>query len=558
MAVDNIEQNNVEKSLPKIYRIAVGAVGGQGGGAISEILFYAIRSERHRFAPDKAKLHTYETRGMIPGLAQRSGSTITSVTFLDPHLKESELPDDIILTEMPHRSSCDLVIGQELNELMKFLPLLRPDGVIIANEEKQITPPEKLPSFKENFSSEDQIKAAKQYVKDGNYYGFSSERLIEEYNLDPRTVNTFILGMVSQLGILNISRDSLIEALNRRFKGNIFEVNKTSFELGEMYIEQGLHKQIKSEEDWKDLTLDEISARSLNHSLKFVSSRKRVSWEKQVLESFTMIKHTFPENVSRYVIEGYSQLVNFQNPKYGNLYLEKTQSVFNADVSPYTVTENYARHMAGRFYQWDGPIRVAEYVKKDAQKESTDGTLRIETKKLQPTIEEIIGMVPVPYLVYNHIPRRIYNWYDRNKFRGRSTDLNINSIIGFGLFWFLDKLKPIRPWTVRYKREMNYIKRITETLIYWESKDSNVAQELSIYLSKVRGYSFVRHDHLTHMFKIMDHLDLIYEQQGKELTCQFIRECYLNISYSGKETEDLDGLIKRFEEGEPKFTLKTV
>ncbi len=355
-----------EKELPRIYRVAVGAVGGQGGGAISEVIFYAAKYEREQNAPTKARKHTYETRGMIPGLAQRSGSTITSVTFVDPRLPENQLPERVVLTEMPHRGSCDLVVGQELNELMKFLPLVKEGGMALVNEERHITPPEKLSSFIPAFTTEDQLNAARDYMKKGTYIGFKGKKIIEEHSLDPRMINTFMLGIISANGILPISRDSYIKAIGRRFTGKVFELNKKAFELGEKYYREGRYKDSETAKGWENLTLSELIERSINTATDYRRFRKEKA-RNRIRKRLEEIADKFPEPANRYIIEAYGQLVDFQNEKHAEKYvsmLDELWNVTNMKENPDTLTE-YSRNLAGRLMQWDGPVRVAEYAIRD-------------------------------------------------------------------------------------------------------------------------------------------------------------------------------------------------
>lgn len=543
------------QDLPKIYRIAVGAVGGQGGGAISEIIFYAVKYEREKFAPKKAKVHTYETRGMIPGLAQRSGSTITSVTFVDPTLTDDQLPEKIILTEMPHRGSCDLVVGQELNELMKFLPLVRDGGLALVNEERQITPPEKLSNFSPSFSLEDQIQAAKDYMKKGHYIGFSGKRIIETHSLDPRMINTFMLGIISENGILPISRESYLKAIGRRFSGRVFELNKEAFELGERYYSEGRFKDFNNPKGWDDLTLEEIINRAVNTSLSHRRFRRKQA-EVRIRQKLENLASLFPHPINRYVIEAYGQLVDFQNEKHAKKYVDMIEEIFKVSENDPDLLTEYARNVAGRLMQWDGPIRVAEYAVWDKLPVKDErGRLHVMEKKLQPTLEEIVGMIPVPKFIYRHPIGFLYRFYERNMFRGVRLNTRPTGLIGFTTFWFLNKLKPIRPWMVRYHREMDFIAEVHENQMKWLSKSQNVAKAHAYYLGKIRGYSYVRHRHLEAYRSMINHLPRIYDEAGEDRCTQFIYHLYREISNAGHNYEKVDEIAEQYIKGDFQITL---
>ncbi|RMG38050.1 MAG: hypothetical protein D6732_05620 [Methanobacteriota archaeon] len=546
-----------EKELPRIYRVAVGAVGGQGGGAISEIIFYAVKYERERNAPIKAKKHTYETRGMIPGLAQRSGSTITSVTFVDPTLTDDELPDQIILTEMPHRGSCDLVIGQELNELMKFLPLVKEGGLALVNEERHIMPPEKLPGFIPKFTEEDQLQAAKSYMKKGSYIGFKGKNIIRQHSLDPRMINTFMLGIISASNALPISKESYIMALERRFSGKVFEKNKEAFLLGEQFYLEGRYKDSENAVGWDDLTIDELIERSVNTATAFKRWGKKKAANRIRSRLQELVQH-FPEPANRYIVEAYGQLTDFQNEKHAERYISLLSDLWqlnNTKQHP-EILEEYSRNLAGRLMQWDGPVRVAEYAIRDHLNPiDSEGRVYIMEKKLQPTVEEIIGMVPVPKFLYGKTPRFLYSIYQRNMFRGFRLNTRPTGFFGFMTFWFLSKLKRFRPWMIRFHREMNLISFVHENQMKWTNRSAVVGYAHAHYLGKIRGYSYVRHRHLTAYRRMVESLDSIFETVGEERTAHFIDHLYREVSNAGQNLEQIDELADRYKGGDFQVSL---
>ncbi|MHA2401870.1 MAG: DUF6537 domain-containing protein [Candidatus Kariarchaeaceae archaeon] len=531
---------------PQLYRLAVGAVGGQGGGAISEIIYHAVRFEREKHAGKKAD-YSFEKRAMTPGLAQRSGSTLTSLAFLDPWLKEKKLPNQYILSEMPHRGSCDVVVAQEMNELMKYIYLCNPNGLVLANEMRTITPPEKASGYIPHTDIENQIQAARNYLANGTYIGIDGDKIIRDNNLDPRSLNVIMMGMLSAADAFPISQESYLKAINVRFKGKVFELNKKAFELGEIYYQEGRYKERDEEFSWIDLTIEEISHRAINKAIQYRRNRAKNKLRPKLENEIETIVITYPENLAKIVIEGFGQLVDFQDLKHGRWYLELVHEMFSIDTSEtdFRMTREFAQNMAVRIMQWNGPFRVAEHAYHDRFGGKVKvGQLFVMEKKLQPTLEEIVGMFPVPNFIYLRVPKRWYNWYHKRMEKGKSTTLRTTGLFGFSIFWFLSKMKGIRRTTVRFRREKQFIETIVDDLKDIHARSPQVADELAWYLGKIRGYSFVRIRHLQGYSKVVEGLKRLLEEGNVNTTVTFVKNCYANVSNSGDTVDQIDDILE--------------
>ncbi len=531
---------------PQVYRVAVGAVGGQGGGAISEIIYHAVRFERSKNI-GKEISYSYEKRSMTPGLAQRSGSTLTSLAFVDPLIAEDKLPQNFILSEMPHIGSCNVVVAQEMNELMKYIHLCNPRGWILANEMRTITPPEKSPSHIPLTTLDNQIQAAKNYIEQGVYIGIDGNKIIKDNNIDPRSLNVVMLGIFSAANILPISRESYLKAINIRFKGKIFEMNKAAFELGETYFLEGKHKERDEKFNWFDLSLVEIRYRAINNAIKYRRKRAKRKLLPKLEQDMDEIIRIYPEHLAKIIMEGYGQLIDFQDRKHGKWFLNLVAQIFEIDSNEfnYRKTKEFAQNMAVRIMQWNGPFRVAEHAYHDRFEGKVDpDQLFVMEKKLQPTLEEIVGMIPVPNFIYKRTPKRMYNWYQRHLHKGKSTNIRTTSIFGFLFFWFLSKMKAIRKSTVRYRREKQFIEKIMSDILKIHNKSAMVAEELAWYIGKIRGYSYVRINHILAYNEVVNGIELLLEEGDDNVAVNFIKNCYNTISNSGEGVEIIDDLVQ--------------
>ena len=530
---------------PKLYRMVVGAVGGQGGGAISEILFNAVRFERIKNGGEKGKSSSFEKRSMTPGLAQRSGSTITSLSFLDPQLTEAELPDSYIISEMPHRASCDVIIAQEINELMKYIERAKLDGWVLANEIRTITPPEKLPDYVPTTSVENQIEAARSYLKDGSYIGIDGAKIIRDNKLDPRSLNVVMMGMLFASEIIPVSEESFLKALNLRFTGKLYDLNVNSFNVGKNYYLSGKYKERDPEHTWHDFTIDEIISQSIQRAIRFRRKRIARKIEAQLIDLYSKIKEEWDLIQAKYLIEAHGQLVDFQNLKHANWYLDEISILKSLNGVTDRFLVESIRNIGGRIMQWEGPFRVAELAINDTYEALIeDGTMFVMEKKLQPTLEEVVGMIPVPNFIYKRRPEFLYKWYSKRIFKGRSTNIRTTSGFGFGFFWILSKFKVLRPSTVRYRREKILIEKIFADLKQIHSLSPKVAEEVAWYLGKIRGYSFVRHHHVLAYHDLIEGVIELLNNKKPEVASAFVKNVYSNVSNSGDGYENIDNILE--------------
>ncbi|MHA2100884.1 MAG: DUF6537 domain-containing protein, partial [Candidatus Kariarchaeaceae archaeon] len=439
---------------PRLYRMVVGAVGGQGGG------------------------------------------------------------DNLIISEMPHRSSADILIAQEINELMKYIERAKQDAWVITNEVRSLTPSEKSPGYIPQTSIEQQIEAAKKYLEKGTYVGIDGQKILEDNSLDPRSLNVVMMGMLCASSTLPISRESYLEAMALRFKGKVYDLNVKAFEVGEKYYLEGRYKERNKDFTWYDLSIDEIMHQSQATAIKHRRARAKLKLDKEIEPILYNLIDTYPKSVVKYILEGFGQLVDFQDLKHGNWYLDLVDSIFKIDNSKdKRMTKEFAQNMAGRILQWDGPYRIAEYTVHEKSKVPNSNQIYHMEKKLQPTLEEIVGMIPIPNFIYKKRPEFLYRFYDKRKFKGRSTNIKTTGFFGFGFFWFLSKFKRIRRTTVRFRREKIFVLKIMEDISNLHKLSPKLSEELCWYIGKIRGYSFVRHNHITVYHKVVEGTKQIFKEK---------------------------------------------
>jgi indolepyruvate ferredoxin oxidoreductase beta subunit len=181
-------------------------VGGQGVVVLSDIFCEAAMLDGFDVA--KAEVH---------GMAQRGGS-------ISAYVKVS----DKIISPLIEQGKADLILGFEILEATRTLPMLKPHGTVIVNT-KYIPPASVLQGKAPPVKTNDLItllqkKAKAVYQIDGTGIAQKIGNLL--------VVNTVLLGAVSALSENPIKQESFKQAMINRLKGKYVDLNLQAFQLG--------------------------------------------------------------------------------------------------------------------------------------------------------------------------------------------------------------------------------------------------------------------------------------------------------------------------------------
>ena len=180
-------------------------VGGQGVVVLSDIFCEAALADGFDVA--KAEIH---------GMAQRGGSISAYVRV-----------GDKVLSPLIERRKSDVVVGFEVLETARALPMLRPDGTVVVNTKLippgGVLPKSSMPKFEELIGLIRQ-NALKVYEVDGGGIADKLGNLL--------VVNTVLLGAVSALPEMPIKEESFKQAISGRLKEKYIKLNLQAFQLG--------------------------------------------------------------------------------------------------------------------------------------------------------------------------------------------------------------------------------------------------------------------------------------------------------------------------------------
>jgi indolepyruvate ferredoxin oxidoreductase beta subunit len=187
-------------------------VGGQGVVVLSDI--YCEAAMLDGFDVAKAEIH---------GMAQRGGSIVAYARI-----------GDKVESPLIETGGADAVVGFEILETARSMPLLKPKGTVIVNN-KYIPPSSFAKTVKPKTTMElfDLINAKAGMVHEVDGTGIAKQ---VGNNL---VVNTVLLGALSALPKMPIKRESFESAMAGKLKAKYLQVNMQAFELGRQAVLNG-------------------------------------------------------------------------------------------------------------------------------------------------------------------------------------------------------------------------------------------------------------------------------------------------------------------------------
>ena len=193
-------------------KIIFSGIGGQGIVVASDI--YCEAALLDGFDVAKAEVH---------GMAQRGGSIVA-------HVKVG----DNIQSPLIETGKADIILGFEMLEAARVLPMINKNGKVILNT--KLIPPSTSSDFSSGLNEEKILKIIKERAK--QVYEIDGIGLAKKLG-NVLVVNTILLGALSSIPENPISKMALKEAISTRLKEKYITLNLKAFEIGNNQIKLG-------------------------------------------------------------------------------------------------------------------------------------------------------------------------------------------------------------------------------------------------------------------------------------------------------------------------------
>jgi indolepyruvate ferredoxin oxidoreductase beta subunit len=183
-------------------------VGGQGVVVLSDI--YCEAAMLDGFDVAKAEIH---------GMAQRGGSIVAYARI-----------GDKVESPLIETGGADVLVGFEILETARALPMLKKDGSVIVNM-KYILPSCSVSGIKPK-KTEELLRILRSKAKVHEVDGVG---IAEELG-NQLVVNTILLGALSALPEIPVKEESFQQAISGRLKEKYINLNLQAFQLGRQSV----------------------------------------------------------------------------------------------------------------------------------------------------------------------------------------------------------------------------------------------------------------------------------------------------------------------------------
>ncbi|HSN32351.1 MAG TPA: indolepyruvate oxidoreductase subunit beta family protein, partial [Ideonella sp.] len=470
----------MDPSMREPVSILIGALGGQGGGVLAEWLV------------DAATRAGYVAQSTsIPGVAQRTGAT---TYYVEVHPQpQAELGGRVpILGLYPVPGRVDLVIASELLEAGRILQggYVSADRTrLIASTSRTLTTAEKMAMGDGRFSTEHLLDAAQR-----------CSRQLDAFDMDAAArdagtvVGSVMLGAIAGSGVLPVAR-TVFEAVVRAGELGV-DASLRGFERGHAAVAQRAPQE----------TPPAVPPIAPSGGAASVSTDAR------------RVADAFPAGAREIIAAGFDRVVEFQDLRYGRLYVERLRAVDRAERACDPAGREGARVLreAARFLAlwmaFDDVVRVASlkcrasrFARVRREIGAAPGDVVHVVDHFKPGVPELAGLLP------QALARRLIAWDRRRRMRGREPlawplHLRSHTIHGFLLLRSLAALRRLRRLGARYQEEQRGIERWLATVAAGCAEDPALGHEIALCGRLIKGYGATNERGKANLGHILEHL----------------------------------------------------
>ncbi len=461
-------------TFQKPIKIAITAMGGQGGGVLSTWIV--------KLAEQAGYITQYTS---VPGVAQRTGATVYYVEIF-PGIDDGKTAQKPVLAMMPVPGDVDVVLSAEMMEAGRALQRGFVSGrtTLIASSHRVYSIYEKIAMGDGRGEHGDIIETGQRVAK--RFICFDMDVAAQSVG---SVISSVLFGALAGSGALPFSRQAFEDTI--RAGGKAVESNLAGFELGF----SGAHDGASEEQD-EDINQSEIGDVS-----------------PKVADLLLRMRDDFPPTTHGIIKEGLKRVVDYQDNDYGHLYLDRLQEFAELDKQHggdrrvWRLTKDVARYLALAM-SYEDTIRVAELKVRDTRFDRVREEIRAEqdqyfhiTEFFHPRIQEICDILPAG------LGAAIMNgfWKDRlGRFLTKGRRITTSKLPGFLLLYFVSSWKFMRRSSYRYALEEKRIAGWIDAIKNACSEDYILACELAGLQRLIKGYGETHERGLRNYHIIMD------------------------------------------------------
>ncbi|KKC32523.1 indolepyruvate oxidoreductase subunit beta family protein [Devosia psychrophila] len=409
--------------------LAILAMGGQGGGVLAD--WVVSMAEAQGWVAQSTS---------VPGVAQRTGATIYYVEMLKP--SDGRSP---VLSLMPTPGDVDIVLAAEFMEAGRSMlrGLVTPDRTtLIASTHRSYAVGEKeVPG---DGIGDPLVVVAAAGIAAKHTIAFDMQTLAEK---NGSVISSALFGALAGAAVLPFERSAFEDAVRSGGKGVDASLRAfgAAFERARSGATEPVVRRVESKM--------EMPPRSVG--------------QQQLDALLERLHANLPENLRPMAYAGLSKVVDWQDARYGNEYLDRLEALHALDVEAggaahgFAFTDTASKYLANAM-AYDDVVRVADLKTRASRFDrvrrevgAREEQLVYTTEYMHPRMEEVVGSMPKSmgnWLIAN---RRLYDGMGRFVNKGRR--VRTGTVFWFMALYMVSALKPMRRGMLRHSIEMEHV-----------------------------------------------------------------------------------------------------
>ncbi len=478
------------------------ALGGEGGGVLTEWL---VDTARHAgYAAQSTS---------IPGVAQRTGATTYYIEVFPVPLAQLQGRRPVFSLN-PVPGALDAIVSSELLETARQIGngMSSPERTaVITSSSRTLTTQERMQLADGRADSADLIKIVQQFSR--KHHVFDMAGIAKEAGT---VVSAVMLGAVAGSGLFPFARQDYEAVVKAGAKGA--EASLRGFSAAFAAVagnKEGCHAG-----------LDQASiADQAPHGLR-------------VGPAMTALGQ-FPEAVQDMLTLGHARMLEYQGQSYADLYLERLQSVLDAErTADPSSTNNFSttREMARWLALWmafDDIVRVADLKSRATRwsrvtqevKAGNDDLLHVYDH-FKPGVPEFAALLPP------RLASRLTAWDRQRVLKGRTPwalplKIGTHSVAGMFALRTLANLKWLRVRGSRFANEQAMISKWLVAVVEGTRRDWSLGHEIALCGRLIKGYGATNERGKENLLHVIDHLAQAADPRSAALAIAAAREAAL-------------------------------
>jgi len=451
------------------YKIAILAMGGEGGGVLADWIVQL--GEANGFVAQTTS---------VPGVAQRTGATIYYVELFERQMpSQTSSAQELlpILSLMPMPGDVDIVLASELMEAGRAIVR----GLVSSNRTTLITSTHRVYAMSEKSHLGDGRVDASQLLEESSkvakrFIGFDMAKLAQE---SQSVISAVLFGALASSKTLPFTREQFEDTIRHGGVGvqQSLLAFSNAFEIAQSVHSFGQHQRGDSKNP--GFQLPDQSA--LHPKIKSLIER---------------IDQAFPDDSHEILLHGVRRLVDYQDPDYAHLFLDRLHALkgyFTDEARESELIRESARHLA-LWMSYEDTARVAglkiqasrfERVSQESQVQA--GQMLHIQEYMHPRVQEIAETLPSflgQIILSSPLITKVLGF-----FTSKGRVIKTSTVSGFLLLSFVSSAKRWRRTTLRYKAEQERIEKWLSMIQSFAPIGADKALEWIKCQTLVKGYS---------------------------------------------------------------------